>query len=89
MYGVQRVPALLYQNPDPPLDEINCGDYEVLGFEPLHDISHHIEYVLAELPSHLSKNEASELNALIEFCMGEGGGEETKRAFDYRFINVL
>ena len=37
-HGVQ-VPALRYQNPDLPLDEINCGDYEVLGCEPLHDIS--------------------------------------------------
>ena len=86
LHGVQRVPALLYQNPDLPLDEINCGDYEVLGFEPLHDISHHIENVLTELPSHLSKDEASELNALIEFCMG---GKETKRAFDYRCALIL
>ena len=86
LHGVQRVPALLYQNPDLPLDEINCGDYEVLGFEPLHDISHHIENVLTELPSHLSKDEASELNALIEFCMA---AKETKRAFDYRCALIL
>ena len=29
---------------------------EVLGFEPHHDISRHIENALPELPSHLSKN---------------------------------
>jgi hypothetical protein len=82
LHGVQRVPALLY--PNLPLDEINCDEYEILGFEPLHDISHHIENIPTELPSHLPshlpKKEASELNALIEFCIG---GKETKRAFDY------
>jgi hypothetical protein len=86
LHGVQRVPALLYPNPEVPLDEINCGNYEILGFEPLHDISHHIENVLTELPSHLPKKEASELNALTEFCIG---GKETKRAFDYRCALIL
>jgi hypothetical protein len=86
LHGVQRVPALLYPNPNLPLDAINCGEYEILGFEPLHDISHHIENILTELPSHLPKKEASELNALIEFCIG---GKETKRAFDYRCALVL
>ena len=75
LHDVQRVPALLYPNPEVPLDEINCGNYEILGFEPLHDISHHIENVLTELPSHLPKKEASELNALTEFCIG---GEKQK-----------
>ena len=78
--------ASLYPNPEVPLDEINCGNYEILGFEPLHDISHHIENVLTELPSHLPKKEASELNALTEFCIG---GKETKRAFDYRCALIL
>ncbi len=86
LHGVQRVPALLYQNPTLPLDSINCGDYEVLGFEPLHDISHHIENVLSELPEHLPKKEACELNALIELCLR---GKETKRAFDYRCALIL
>ena len=44
--------------------------YEILGFEPLHDISHHIENVLTELPEHLPKKETSELNAIIDFCIG-------------------
>ena len=46
LHGVQRVPALLHTNPELSLHEINCGNYEILGFEPLHDISHHIENVL-------------------------------------------
>ena len=76
LHGVQRVPALLYPNPEVPLDEINCGNYDILGFEPLHDISHHIENVLTELSLHLPKKEASELNALTEFCIG---GERNKK----------
>ncbi len=31
LHGVQRVPALLYPNPEVPLDEINCGNYQILG----------------------------------------------------------
>ena len=54
--------------------------------EPLHDISHHIENVITELPEHLPKEEASELNGLIDFCIGS---KETKRAFDYRSGLVL
>ena len=49
-------------------------------------VSHHIENVLTELPSHLSEYEASELNAPIEFCIG---GKETKQAFDYRCALIL
>jgi hypothetical protein len=76
LHGVQHVPALLHPNPEVSLDEINCGNYEILGFEPLHDIGHHIENVFTELPSHLPKEEASELNALIEFCIGGEGNEK-------------
>jgi hypothetical protein len=86
LHGVQCVPALLCQNPTLPLNSINNGDYEILGFEPPHDISHHIENVLTELPEHLPKKETSELNAIIDFCIG---GKETKRAVDYRMFFIL
>ena len=86
LHGVQRVPALLFEDPTIPLHAVNCGDYEILGFEPLHDISHHIENVLIELPEQLPKKESSELNAVINFCMGD---KETKRAFDYRCALIL
>ena len=45
LHGIECVPAILYQNPTLPLESINSSDYEVLGFEPLHYISHHIENV--------------------------------------------
>ncbi|CAB4001138.1 Hypothetical predicted protein [Paramuricea clavata] len=38
LHGVQRVPALLYNNPTSTLESINCGKYKVLRLEPLHDI---------------------------------------------------
>ena len=42
LHGVQRVPAPLFPNPSENLESINCANYEILGFEPLHDISKHI-----------------------------------------------
>ena len=86
LHGVQLVPGLLHTNPELSLEEIKCGNYDIFGFEPLHDISHHIENVLTELSSHLPKKESSEINGLIEFCIG---GKETKRAFDYRCTLIL
>ena len=53
MHGVQRVPALLNNDPMATLESINCSNYEILGFEPLHDIGKHIENVLTELPAHI------------------------------------
>jgi hypothetical protein len=55
--------ALLYQNPNLPLDAMHCGDYEV-GFDPLDDIRHHIEILLTELQQHLPRKYASELNGV-------------------------
>ena len=55
MASKQRVPALLYTNPTSTMESINCGKYEVLSFEPLHDIGKHIENILTELPFHLPK----------------------------------
>ena len=43
MHGVQRVPALLYNDPMATLESINYSNYDIFGFEPLHDIGKHIE----------------------------------------------
>ena len=53
LHGVCRVPALLYNNPNATLESLNLGGYEVLPCEPMHDISHHIENLLTELPAHI------------------------------------
>ena len=81
MSGVQRVPALLYTAPMATLKSINCQDYEVLPFEPLHDIGKHIENILVELPAHLTAKEASIVSDIVDVSLGE---KNTKRTFDYR-----
>ena len=70
LHGVQRVPALLFTNPLATLASINCSKYEILLFEPLHDVGKHIENVLVELPVHLSPEEASIINDTVELCLG-------------------
>ncbi len=81
LHGVQRVPALLFTSPNKTLESINCVGYEILGFEPLHDIGKNIENLFCELPDHLPTNEASKLKAILELCIG---GKDTKRTIDYR-----
>ena len=86
LHGVQRVPALLFTSPLASLASINCSKYEILPFEPLHDVGKHIENVLVELPVHLSPEEASIINDTVELCLGT---KETKRCFDYRCALVM
>ena len=50
---IQRVPGLLFNSPDKSLKSINCTAYEILGFEPPHDIGKHIENLSIELPDYL------------------------------------
>ena len=54
MHGIQRVPALITNNPEKNLEDLGLGDYEILPVEPLHDIGHHIAYFLTEYPKHLT-----------------------------------
>ena len=65
LHGVQRVPALLFTNPLANLASINSDKYEILPFEPLHDVGKHIENVLVELPMHVSPEEATMINETV------------------------
>jgi hypothetical protein len=85
-HGVQRVPALLYPNPLATLASINSDKYEILPFEPLHDVGKHIENILIELPMHVSQEEATIINETIELSLGN---KETKRCFDYRCALIM
>ena len=49
--GVQRVPSLLIFSPESALGDLNLQDYEVLPFEPLHDLKGYLGSVLRKLPS--------------------------------------
>ena len=77
------MPALLFTSPDQTLESINCASYEILSFEPLHDIGKHIENLLAELPDHLPTSEASKLKAVLELSIGG------KKQNGLLIINVL
>ena len=55
--GVQRVPALLLLNLYAPLEDMNLFNYEVLPFEPLHDLKGHIAKLLDQLPSVITNAE--------------------------------
>ena len=83
--GKQRVPALLFSRPGASLESLNLSKYEILPCEPLHDIGHHIENVLTELPHHLSEDEANVINESIKLSLGK---KESKRAIDYRIALV-
>ena len=81
MCGKQRVPALLFNNPKASLGDYCLPTYEILPCEPLHDISHHIENVLQEVPAHLTEPESKLLQESTNLCLGN---KESKRGCDYR-----
>ena len=56
VHGIQRLPALLFQNPEKNLEELYLSDYKVLNNEPLHDVSHDIQNLYEELPHHAPKD---------------------------------
>ncbi|CAB4005601.1 Hypothetical predicted protein [Paramuricea clavata] len=62
------------------LETINCQNYKILPFEPLHDISKHVENVFEELP-HLKKDQAKPILDVSDVSLN---GKDTKRTFDYR-----
>ena len=78
--------SLLFPTPSENLELINCANYEILGFEPLHDIGKHIENLFTELPDHLPTTEASKLKALLDLCIG---AKETKRTIDFRCALIV
>ena len=53
LHGIQRVPALLFDNPTKTLEDIQLYQYEVSTIEPMHDVDNHIKNVYEEAPQHL------------------------------------
>ena len=80
MQGKQRVPALLYNHPQAQLKDLGLDKYEVLPTEPLHDIGHHIENCLTEIPHHLPATQAKIIKDAVDLCLDK----EYKRGVDYR-----
>ena len=50
MHGIQRLPALMFNEPSSSLLQLNLNKYEILNNEPLHDISNHIKNLFHDLP---------------------------------------
>ena len=85
MHEIQRLPALLVNNPQTPLKDLCLNQYEILLVEPLHDISHHIENVLIELPHHLNSKEKKIIEETVTTCMQ---GKDNKRGCDHRLALI-
>nr|XP_047138548.1 uncharacterized protein LOC124814672 [Hydra vulgaris] len=80
MHGIQRVPSLIFYQPDISLPKNGLSKYELL-MEPLHDVFNHIKNLLRELPHHFDKKAKTEIESIIELSFE---GKDVKRAVDYR-----
>ena len=64
MHGIQRLPAVLFNNHALALKDINLENYEILKNEPLHDVSNKIKYLYEEMPNHVPKDMRSSFKKL-------------------------
>ena len=55
--GIKHVPILLLNDPLTDLNQIGLSRYEITMVECMHDIAHHIENILTELPHHLKSSD--------------------------------
>ena len=55
MHGIQRLPALLFENPKASLKDLSLERYEISAIEPMHGIGNHIKNLYEEIPSHFPK----------------------------------
>ena len=81
MHGIQRLPALMFNEPFVSLEDLNLDKYEILVNEPLHDISNHIKNIQVELPNHLDKELKVKIHDVI---LSSFNGKEAKNSSDYR-----
>ena len=58
LHGICRPPALMLKSPTKSSKELYIDDYEILGCEPLHDITNIIQHLIEELPYHIENLEA-------------------------------
>ena len=64
MHGIQRPPAVLFNNHALTLKDINLENYEILKNEPLHDVSNQIKNLYEEMPNHVPKDMRSSFKKL-------------------------
>ncbi|VDI34882.1 Hypothetical predicted protein [Mytilus galloprovincialis] len=61
LHGICRPPALMTNSPHLTSQDLNIGKYEILGCEPLHDLTNVIQNVITELPCHISDSSVQKL----------------------------
>ena len=79
MCGIQRVPSLLFNQPDTDISSTELRSYEILGCEPLHDIGNHIKNLFFEIPHHFE--DVVKIRSLIEATFND---KDSRRCVDYR-----
>ena len=79
MHAMQRVPSLLFNNPEGDINSLGLESYEILACEPLHDIMNHIKNLFLEIPHHVK--DKSKLKDLIEAPFN---GKDSQRGVDQR-----
>lgn len=70
LHGIQRPPALMTVHPTKTAEEINCQQYEIMYFEPLHDITNIVQNLIVELPCHL-QDAQKDYDILRETTIGD------------------
>ena len=76
MHGIQRLPAVLFNNHALTLKDINLENYEILKNEPLHDVSNQIKNLSEEMPNHVPKDMRSSYKQIITASYN---GKEAKK----------
>ena len=81
MHGIQRLPAVLFNNHALTLKDINLEKYEILKNEPLHDVSNQIKNLYEEMPNHVPKDMRSSFKQIITASYN---GKEAKKGVGHR-----
>ena len=82
--GIQRVPAIIFENPLADCNKFNLINYEILGTEPLHDINGHIKNLFEEIVEHVPNK-----TYLQNVLTSSYEGKEVKRGADTRVALLL
>lgn len=86
MHGICRAPALMLEDPTKSAKELNIDNYEVMQFEPLHDITNVVQNLLTELPNHINNKDSKQL--LERFTQKAIGGKNQLKGSDARRIMI-
>jgi predicted house-cleaning noncanonical NTP pyrophosphatase (MazG superfamily) len=86
LHGICRPPALMLKSPTKSSKELYIDDYEILGCEPLHDITNIIQHLIEELPYHIENLEAR--RDLEKFASNTIGEKNQIKGSDARLYAV-